>query len=123
MPFELIPEMTDSRRIRPGRRIPQGTNGIPFNPALDIPQQIDIAHFTLTIFDVLQDLLHPARSFTAGGALSTALMTVEPRQRQRMPHHTLVFIQHDKTTATHHGPFRESAVSKALIVHHTRLPL
>src|SRR5690349_6729677 len=42
MPFKLIPEMPDRRRNRPGSRIPQRTNGIPFYLTLDVPQQVDI---------------------------------------------------------------------------------
>src|SRR5579859_3682642 len=47
MPLELVPEMADRCRYRPGRRISERTDGIAFDLALNIPEQVDIAHLAL----------------------------------------------------------------------------
>src|SRR6185437_15701989 len=123
MPFEFIPEMPYRRRHRPCRRITQRTDRISFYLPLNIPQQIDIAFLPLPILYMPQDLLHPSRSLPAGRTLPAALMAVKPRQRQRMPDHTLVFIQYDETARSHHRSLGKTTVAQALVVHQPRLAL
>src|SRR5215218_8401601 len=103
MPFKFVAEMPDSRSHGPGSRIAQRANGIAFNLALNIPQQVNVTHLAFAVLDVGQDLFHPTRSFTAGRALSAAFMTIKPSQGHGMTHHALVFIHHDKPTRAHHG--------------------
>ena len=62
MPFKFIPEMADRCGYRPGRCITQGTNGITFYFSLYVPKKVDVAHLALSLFDIQQDLFHPAGS-------------------------------------------------------------
>src|SRR3954469_21495925 len=112
MPFELVAEMTDGCRYRPGRRVSQRTDRIPFYFTLNVPQQVYVAHLAFSIFNVVQNLFHPARSFTAWRALATAFMPVKPRQRQGVAHHALVFVQHNETAGAHHGTGLETAIGQ-----------
>ncbi len=110
MPLELVPEMTDRRRYRPGSRIPQRADGIAFYLPLDIPQQVDITFLAFARLDILQDLLHPAGAFPAGAALSAAFMPVKTGQSERIAHHTLVLVQYNESTGAHHRPLWKTPV-------------
>src|SRR5690349_21216624 len=118
MPFKLVAEMTDGRRYRPGSRISERTNGVSFDLALNVPQQIDVTHLSFTVFNIAQNFFHPARSFAAGRTLSATFVSVEACQGQRMTNHALVFIHHNKSSRTHHGARLKSAISKTFIGHH-----
>ena len=59
-------------RVGPGRDV-----------VADVEQQLDVAGTTVTIEDALEDLLFPARAFTARCALAAGLSGVEPHQAQR----------------------------------------
>jgi hypothetical protein len=63
---------------------------------LNIPQQVNVTHLSLTIFNIGQDLFHPPGSLSARRTLATAFVAVEAGQRHGMTHHSLVFIQHNK---------------------------
>src|SRR5688572_15668175 len=77
MPFKLIPEMPDCRRYRPGSRISQRTYCITLYPSLNVPQKIDIAHFSFSVLNFFEDLLHPAGSFSTRRTLTATFMAVE----------------------------------------------
>src|SRR6516162_3679750 len=96
MPLEFITEMPDRRSYGPCGGISQRANGIPFNLSLYIPKQINITQFAFTIFNILQNLLHPSRPLTTGRTLPATLVTIKPRQRQCMSHHALVLVKHNK---------------------------
>ena len=81
VPLKLIPEMPDGRRYRPGRCIAQWANGVAFDLALNIPQQIYIAHLAFSKLDVMQNFFHPSGAFAAGRALAAAFVAVEPCER------------------------------------------
>src|SRR5215831_13462268 len=123
MPFKFIPEMPDGCGYRPGSSIAKRTNRVTFYFPLNIPQQVYITHLSFSIFDVLQDLFHPTSSLTAGRTLTTTLMAIEPCQCQGMPHHTLVFIQHNKSARAHHGTSLKTTICQAFISHHPGLSL
>src|SRR3954470_22587159 len=82
MPFKLVAEMADGGSDRPGSGIAQRADGVAFDLRLDIPQQVDIAHLSFSVFNIVQDLLHPARSLAAGRALSAAFVAVKARERE-----------------------------------------
>src|SRR5664279_235108 len=102
MPFKFIPEMTDRCSHRPGSGVTERTNRVPFNLALYIPEQINILAFAFSLFNIRQDLFHPACSFAAGRTLSATLMTIEARERECIFHDALVLVEYDETTGTQH---------------------
>src|SRR5262245_47477482 len=117
MPFKLIPEMPNRRSHRPRRRITQWANRIALDAPLYIPKQIDVTHLALSVFDILQHTIHPARAFPARRALPATFMHIEMRETHRMTHHTLVFIQHNKSARTHHRTRLETTFGQAFIAH------
>src|SRR4051812_37887035 len=78
MPFKFVPEMTDGSRNRPCSRIPERAYRIAFDLALNVPEKVYIAHLSFTVFNIVEDLFHPAGAFTAGRALPAAFMTIKP---------------------------------------------
>src|SRR5690606_15311382 len=106
---------------RPCCSISERTNGVTFNLTLDFPKQIYIPHGAFSVFDFVQDFFHPSCSFPARRTLTATFMAIEPCKGKRMSNHTLIFIQYDKTSRTHHGTGLETTVGKAFIIHVTRL--
>ena len=97
VPFKLIAEMADGSSHGPGSSIAQRANGIAFNAALNVPQQVNIGHLSFSVFYVFQDLVHPAGAFAAGAALSATFMIVKTGECHGVTDNALVFIQYDKT--------------------------
>src|ERR1035441_6387839 len=77
MIFEFMTEVTDSTRYRPGCSIAKRTDGIAFNLACNIYQQIYIAHISMTIFYAMKHLFHPSSAFTTWAALAAAFMMIK----------------------------------------------
>src|SRR5678815_1553714 len=96
--IKFISEMTDSARDRPCCCITQWTYSIAFYLALNIPEQIDIGFCSVTIQDFVEDLFHPAGSFTTRAALAAAFVVIETSKGVKIVNDIHGFIHHDKPT-------------------------
>lgn len=51
--FKFIAEMPDCTSYRPGGCIPQRTNRFSFDVLCNVDQEVDVAHFAMTVFDAM----------------------------------------------------------------------
>src|SRR3954469_12314997 len=113
--------MPDRSSYGPCGGITKWTNGIAFDLALNIPKQVNIAHPSFSVFNIVQDLFHPSCSFPAWRTLSTTFVAIESCQRECVANHALVLVEYDESARAHHGTGLKTAVSKAFIGHHPLL--
>jgi hypothetical protein len=64
--LKLPAEMPDGTGNRPGRRISERTNGIPFNILRNPNQEVYVTHPALAVFQAVQHFFHPSCAFAAG---------------------------------------------------------
>src|SRR5215475_4476667 len=98
MPFKFITEMPDGCGYRPGSSIAKRTNCIAFDLTLNIPKQIDVSHFSFSVFYVVENFFHPACAFATGRTLTATFMTIEACKCKCVTHHALIFVEHNETT-------------------------
>ena len=64
----------------------------------DVKEQIDVARFTLTMFQTLQQLNQPESTLSAWCAFAAGFVTIELSHPQYRPHDAGILIQNDDAT-------------------------
>src|SRR3546814_9719244 len=112
MPFELVSEMPDGTAYRPCRGITQRANRVSFDLSSNIYQQIDVAYFSVSVFQTVQYFFHPAGPFTARAALSAGFVVIKAGKIPGVTNDTCVFIHHNKTNRTQIGRAGKATIGK-----------
>ena len=89
----------------------------------DTQEQVDVAHVSVAVLNTMQNFFHPSGSFTAGTALSTAFVVIEPGECPQVSHDARGFIHDNEATGTQHGARLKSAIGERLIAHQAWLSL
>src|SRR5580765_1963105 len=76
--FEFVPVVLEEALHRPGRRISERADGVPFDAIRHIEEQAELVAPRLTCEYALQHAVHPAGALPARRALATGLRHVEP---------------------------------------------
>src|SRR5579883_1321537 len=77
--LEFVPEMLHEALHRPGRRVPERTDGMALDPIRDIDEERQLLTPRLAREHPLQETVHPTRALAAGGALAARFRHVEAR--------------------------------------------
>src|SRR5476649_338960 len=97
------PEVLQEALHRPGSRITQRANRVPFNAIGDIQQQAQILTAPFAGDDSLQHAIEPSSPFPAGCALAAGLRHIKARQTLQRPHHAGGLVHHDDRAGAEGG--------------------
>src|SRR5437868_10812617 len=75
--LDLRTEMIDQALDRPGRRVPECTDGVALDLRRDLQQQINLTLVRAALGHASEHTPHPSRALAARRALAAALMLVE----------------------------------------------
>src|SRR5574340_757435 len=90
--FEFFPEMTDGACHRPRRRISQWTDCFSIDFLLDIPKQINVCLFAVSVENAMKDFFLSPGSFPAGRTLSAAFVVIEACEVPEIFNHACRFV-------------------------------
>src|SRR5690606_9784271 len=79
----------------PRRRVPEGADGMAFNPFGDVDQHVDLLQLRIACDEALHHPPHPAGALAARRALAAAFMLVEVRQPLDGADHVGRFVHDD----------------------------
>mmetsp|Transcript_7723 Transcript_7723/g.47889 ORF Transcript_7723/g.47889 Transcript_7723/m.47889 type:complete len:475 (-) Transcript_7723:181-1605(-) len=87
--------MTDQSLDGPGSRVPQCTDGVPFNLFGDLLEHVDLFQPCVALFHPLHDVPEPPGALPAGRALATGFVLVKIREPGNGIHHVCRLVHHN----------------------------
>src|SRR5690606_35038917 len=113
--LELRPEMLDHGAHRHGGCIAESADGAAHDVFGHVVQQGHVGRTTVTPMNAVHQTPEPARAFTAGRALSAALVHVEVGQALQGFDHAARIVHDDHRARAQHG----TGFGDGVVVHRT----
>ena len=110
--FKFIAEMPYCTAYRPGGCITQRANRLAFDVLCHVDQEVDVAHFSMAVFDAMQHFCHPARAFPARAALATGLVVIKPGEIPKIADDAGAVVENDESAGAQHGTTYKATLCK-----------
>src|SRR5690554_2860212 len=98
-----MPEMADEALHRPGRGLPECTDGVALDLASRGPEHFEVGKARLHVGDAADHAIHPTGALAARGALATAFLEVEACDALAGTHHAGGVVHHDDRAGAEAG--------------------
>jgi hypothetical protein len=102
--LNLVSETADETLNGPGGSVTKGANGVSFNLVRKFLKHVNLCEISISELHAFKHVNHPAGSFTAGGALSARLMSVELSESKNSVDNVSLLVHNNNSSCTESRP-------------------